>query len=163
MTVCSGWETSVEQSSVLISEVQRNSLRHRRPSCFRFTQLSAFPACTPQNSSSVRAPHPLLQVHLTILTHFHILYPLFLAIAVTRSLSQFRTRQAIHREMRVIVIVFHHVLRCAFPMVHCIPNKIDAQIHNELMRYPLLNIVVITTRGSISVNKFGKQHTLELS
>ena len=40
----------------------------------------------------------------------------------------------------------HHLLRCAFPMVHCIPNKIDAQIHNELMRYPLLNIVVITTR-----------------
>ena len=77
LTVCSGWETSVEQSSVLISEVQRNSLRHRRPSCFRFTQLSAFPACTPQNSSSVRAPHPLLQVHLTILTHLHIPYPVY--------------------------------------------------------------------------------------
>jgi len=47
-------------------------------------------------------------------------------------------------------------------MVHCIPNKIDAQIHNELMRYPLLNIVVITTREIISVNKVGKQYTLEL-
>jgi len=100
LAVCSEWETSVEQSSVLISEVRRDSLHHGRPSCFRFTQLSAFPVCTPQNSSSVRAPHPLLQVHLTILTHFHILYPLFLAIAVTRSLSRFRTRQAIHREMR---------------------------------------------------------------
>jgi len=85
LTVCSGWETSVEQSSVLISEVQRNSLRHRRPSCFRFTQLSAFPARTPQNSSFVKAPHPLLQVHLTILTYFHILYPLFLEVAIERS------------------------------------------------------------------------------
>jgi len=60
-------------------------------------------------------------------------------------------------------IVCHHVLRRVFPMIHCIPNKIDVQIHNELMRYPLLNIVVITTRGIISVSKVGKQYTLELS
>ena len=132
--------------SVLISEVQRNSLCHRRPSCFRFTQLSAFPACTPQNSSFVKALHPLLQAH------FHILYPLFLDVAVERSSWQFRTRQATHSRMRVIVIVCHHLLRCAFPMVHCIPNKIDAQIHNGLTRYPLLNIV----------DKVGKQYTLEL-
>ena len=151
MTVCSEWETSVEQSSVLIPEVRRDSLRHGRPSCFRFTQ----PPALLQNSSFVKVPHPLSQVHLTILTHFHILYPLFLDVAVERSSWQFRTRQAINPRMRVTVIVCHHVLRCPFPMVHYIPNKIDAQIHNELMRYPLLNIVVITTRGSISVNNVG--------
>ena len=86
--------------SVLISEVQRDSLRHRRPSCF-----TADPARTPQNWSFVEAPHPLLQVRLTILTHFHILYPLFLAVVVERSSWQFRTRQATHPRMRVIVIV----------------------------------------------------------
>jgi len=144
LTVCSEWETSVEQSSVLIPKVRRDSLCHRRPSCFRFTQLSAFPARTPQNSSFVKALHPLLQAH--------ILYPLFLDVAVERSSWQFRTRQATHSRMRVIVIVCHHLLRCAFPMVHCIPNKIDAQIHNGLTRYPLLNIV----------DKVGKQYTLEL-
>ena len=61
------------QSSVLMSEVQRNSLRHRRPSCFTFHSNACFTtdlACTPQNSSFVKALHSLSQVCLTILTHF---------------------------------------------------------------------------------------------
>jgi len=135
------------QSSVLMSEVQRNNLCHRRPSCFTFHSNACFTtdlACTPQNSSFVKALHSLSQVCLTILTHFHILYPLFVEVAVevmeTYNETSNMPKDASDCDSLSPSAQMH------VSHGHCttsIPNKIDAQspiTHNELKRYPLLNM-----------------------
>ena len=119
LMVCSRWETSVEQSSVLISEAQRNSLRHRRPSCFTFHSTACFTtdlARPPQNSSFVKASF-------SVAGPFDYLDSFPYHVPSDSRCSHKEVLMETHNETSNIPKDGHHLLRCAFPMVHCIPTK----------------------------------------
>jgi len=101
----------------------------------RFTQLPALPQTLPARHRTRRSskPHSLSQVRLTILTHFHIMYPLILDVAIKRSSWKPITRQAIYPRMVTICS------DARFPWSIVSQQNRRTISHNELMRYPLLN------------------------
>ena len=120
--VYSGWETSVGQSSVLISEVQKNSLRHRRPSCFTIHSTACFTTDLARHRTH-RSSKPHILCRRSIWLSWLVF--IFKDGSDCDSLSP-------SAQMRV----FHSPPCYKYPQ----QNSQSLITHNESMRYPLLDM-----------------------